>query len=451
MWLLLRLITYTGRAMRIVDVIVRKRDGAALTRAEIDFVIGGVTSGALPDYQVSALLMAMLLRGMTAEETAWLTEAMVASGHRVDLSSIAGIKVGKHSTGGVGDKTSIIVAPLVAACGVPMPKSSGRGLGHTGGTIDKLESIPGFTVALDRESFLAAVRDIGCAFVGQTPDIAPADKKLYALRDVTGTIESLPLIASSIMSKKIGEGTDALVLDVKVGRGAFMKTEADARALAEAMVSIGSRVGLTTEAVLTGMDAPLGRAVGNALEIVECLETLKGNGPAGLEALCVALAARLVRLGNAAPDLAAAEARVRSVLASGHGLDTLRKVIERQGGDAAVVDDYGRLPRAASVEVITAARAGIVASVDAMAVGRASMALGAGRDRVDATIDPGAGIIVGAQPGDTVDVGTPLFGLHVGRGRSSADAKRLLQDAVMIADMPVAAPRLVIDVITQAA
>jgi len=241
------------------------------------------------------------------------------------------------------------------------------------------------------------------------------------------------------------------VLDVKVGRGAFMKTEADARALAEAMVSIGSRVGLTTEAVLTGMDAPLGRAVGNALEIVECLETLKGNGPAGLEALCVALAARLVRLGNAAPDLAAAEARVRSVLASGHGLDTLRKVIERQGGDAAVVDDYGRLPRAASVEVITAARAGIVASVDAMAVGRASMALGAGRDRVDATIDPGAGIIVGAQPGDTVDVGTPLFGLHVGRGRSSADAKRLLQDAVMIADMPVAAPRLVIDVITQAA
>ena len=437
--------------MRIVDVIVRKRDGAALTRDEIEFVVSGVTSGALPDYQVSALLMAMLLRGMTAEETAWLTEAMVASGARVDLSSIPGTKVGKHSTGGVGDKASIIVAPLVAACGVPMPKSSGRGLGHTGGTIDKLESIPGFKVGLDREAFLAAVRDIGCAFVGQTPDIAPADKKLYALRDVTGTVESLPLIASSIMSKKIGEGTDALVLDVKVGRGAFMKSEADARALAEAMVSIGSRVGLTTEAVLTGMDAPLGRAVGNALEIIECFETLKGNGPPALEALCVALAARLVRLGKVEPTLEAAEARVRTVLSSGQALDTLRKVIERQGGDPAVVDDYTRLPRAASVEVITATRDGIVASVDAMAVGRASMALGAGRDRMDASIDPGAGIIVGAQPGDAVTAGRPLFGLHVGRGRSSDEARLLLQEAVTIGDAPVSAPRIVIDVVTQAA
>jgi pyrimidine-nucleoside phosphorylase len=449
--LVLWLITYTGRAMRIVDVIVRKRDGAALTRAEIDFVVAGVTSGALPDYQVSALLMAMLLRGMTAEETAWLTEAMVASGRRVDLSSIPGIKVGKHSTGGVGDKTSIVVAPLVAACGVPIPKSSGRGLGHTGGTIDKLESIPGFNVGLDRESFLAAVRDIGCAFVGQTPDIAPADKKLYALRDVTGTVESLPLIASSIMSKKIGEGTDALVLDVKVGRGAFMKSEADARALAEAMVSIGRRVGLTTEAVLTGMDAPLGRAVGNALEIVECLETLKGKGPAALEALCIALASRLVRLGRRVPDLASAEAQVRAALESGKGLEVFRKVVERQGGDPAVLDDYTRLPAAASVEAVTSPRAGIVSSIDAMAVGRASMALGAGRDRVDATIDPGAGIIVGIQPGDTVDTGAPLFALHVGKGRTADEARRLLQDAVTIGDAPVPAPRIVIDVVTQSA
>ena len=381
---------------------------AALTRDEIDFVVGGVTSGALPDYQVSALLMAIVLRGMTAEETAWLTEAMVALRARGSISRRSpASKVGKHSTGGVGDKTSIIVAPLVAACGVadaqelrPRPRTHGRH--HRQARVDPwLHGRP----AIARRSS-PPFATIGCAFVGQTPDIAPADKKLYALRDVTGTVESLPLIASSIMSKKIGEGTDALVLDVKVGRGAFMKTEADARALAEAMVSIGSRVGLTTEAVLTGMDAPLGRAVGNALEIVECFETLKGNGPAALEALCVALAARLVRLGNAAPDLAAAEARVRSVLASGQALDTLRKVIERQGGDPAVVDDYTRLPRAASVEVITATRAGIVASVDAMAVGRASMALGAGRDRVDATIDPGAGIIVGAQPGDAVDGGS---------------------------------------------
>jgi pyrimidine-nucleoside phosphorylase len=432
----------------MTDVIVRKRDGAALTKAEIDFFVAGVTAGTLPLYQVSALLMAMLLRGMTGEETAWLTEAMVASGRRADLSAVPGRKIGKHSTGGVGDKTSIVVVPLVAACGVTVPKSSGRGLGHTGGTIDKLEAIPGFEIALARDAFLEALRTVGCVFVGQTADIAPADKKLYALRDVTGTIESIPLIASSIMSKKIAEGTDALVLDVKVGRGAFMKTEDNARALATAMVGIGARVGLVTEAVLTAMDAPLGRAVGNALEIVECIETLKGRGPADLEQLCVALATRMVRLSGAADSLEAAEEQVRGALASGRGLERLRETIRQQGGDAAIVDDYTRLPRATTHHVITADREGFVGELQADRVGRASMALGAGRERVDERIDPAAGITI-ARPGDRVERGQPLFDLHVGAGRTADEAIALLDGAITIVDAPPAERPLVIDVISQ--
>jgi pyrimidine-nucleoside phosphorylase len=431
----------------MTDVIVRKRDGGALTKAEIEFLVAGVTSGTLPLYQVSALLMALLLRGMTDEETAWLTEAMVASGRRADLSALPGPKIGKHSTGGVGDKTSIVVVPLVAACGVTVPKSSGRGLGHTGGTIDKLESIPGFEVTLSQDAFLAALRTVGCVFVGQTADIAPADKKLYALRDVTGTIESIPLIASSIMSKKIAESTDALVLDVKVGRGAFMKTESDARALAAAMVRIGARVGLPTEAVLTAMDAPLGRAVGNAVEIIECVETLKGRGPADLEALCVTLAARMVRLAGGADSLEDAESAVRRALASGAGLDKLRKVIQHQGGDAAIVDDYTRLPRAPAHQVIRADREGFVGELHADLVGRASMALGAGRERVDGSIDPGAGITF-ARPGDRVGRDQPLFELHVGAGRTADEAVALLQGAVRIVDEPPAARPLVLDVVS---
>jgi pyrimidine-nucleoside phosphorylase len=434
--------------MRIVDVIIRKRDGGALSRAEIEFVVSGVTEGSIPDYQVSALLMAILLRGMNAEETVWLTEAMVASGRRVDLSPIPGVKVGKHSTGGVGDKTSIIVVPLVAACGVPVPKSSGRGLGHTGGTVDKLESIPGFRTTLDREAFLSAVRDVGCAFVGQTADIAPADKKLYSLRDVTGTVESVPLIASSIMSKKIGEGTDALVLDVKVGRGAFMKTEEDARVLASAMVSIGERVGLRTEAALTSMDAPLGRAVGNALEIVECFETLKAKGPADIEQLSVTIASHMVHVSGKVATLEEAERRVRDALTSGRALETIRRMIERQGGDPRVVDDYTRLPRSVSQQVVSANRAGFVGRLDAERIGRASMTLGAGRERVDAVIDPGAGIIV-AQVGEPIERGQPLFRLHIGRDRRADEALALLEGAVDIVDAPPAVPPLVYGVISQ--
>lgn len=419
----------------MVDVIVRKRDGAPLAREDMAFVVAGVTSGTIPDYQVAALLMAMLLRGLTSEETAWLTEAMAASGTRMDLGAIPGVKVGKHSTGGVGDKTSIVVVPLVAACGVVVPKSSGRALGHTGGTIDKLESIPGFRVALSREEFLAGLAELGCVFVGQTADIAPADKKLYALRDVTGTIESVPLIASSIMSKKIAEGTDALVLDVKVGRGAFMKSEADARQLAETMVAIGTRVGLRTEAVLTRMDAPIGRAVGNAVEVVECLETLHGRGPADLEGLCLELAARMVRLASGC-ERGDADARVGQALRSGAALDRFRRVIEWQGGDPLVVDDYRRLPRSSGHGEWFAERDGFVTGLDALQIGRASMALGAGRDSVGAAVDPGAGIVLQVQPGDPVTRGQVLAELRLGASAHGEEAVALLREAISIGDAP---------------
>src|SRR4051812_4619218 len=301
--------------MRAVDVIVQKRGGGALSRDQIRFVVSGVTDGSLPDYQASSLLMAILLRGMTAEETAWLTDAMVHSGVRVDLSDIPGVKVDKHSTGGVGDKTSLILAPLAAACGVPVPMMSGRGLGHTGGTLDKLEAIPGFRVNLSLDEMRTALRTTGCAMIGQTAQIAPADKKLYALRDVTGTVESIPLISASIMSKKIAEGIDALVLDVKTGSGAFMKTEADSRLLAESLVSIGNASGVKTEAIITAMDTPLGSAVGNALEVIECFEVLKGGGPQDLIDVSIELTARMLVLGKVADDLPSATQQVRRAIA----------------------------------------------------------------------------------------------------------------------------------------
>src|SRR5882672_2163520 len=292
--------------MRIVDVIAKKRDGHPLSREEIELFVDGVTAGTLPDYQSSALLMAIVIRGMTHEETAWLTDAMVRSGERVDLSDIPGIKVGKHSTGGVGDKVSIVLAPLAASCGVVVPKMSGRCLGHTGGTLDKLESIPGYRINLTIDEFKRVLRDVGTSIIGQTTSLAPADKKLYALRDVTATVESIPLIAASIMSKKLAEGSDALVLDVKSGDGAFMKTVEGSRALAEAMVAIGNHAGVRTEAFITDMEAPLGRAIGNANEIIECVETLKGSGPPELADLAVRLASRMVVLGGVESDAAAA-------------------------------------------------------------------------------------------------------------------------------------------------
>jgi pyrimidine-nucleoside phosphorylase len=430
--------------MRAVDVIMKKRDGGSLTRDEIRFFVDGVTSGALPDYQASALLMAVYVRGMSADETGWLTDAMVHSGIRFDLTDIPGIKVDKHSTGGVGDKTSLVLAPLVAACGVPVPMMSGRGLGHTGGTLDKLESIPGFRVNLSLVEMKAALARAGCAMVGQTSHIAPADKKLYALRDVTGTVESIPLITASIMSKKIAEGIDALVLDVKTGSGAFMKTEADSRRRAEALVSVGNASGVRTEAVITAMDSPLGHAVGNALEVVECIEVLKGGGPADLIEVTFELAARMLVFGQAAHNRDEGRQRARAAIASGAALERFRQIIEIQGGDSWVVDDHLRLPRAPERHLMTAHCAGYVARVDAELVGRACVALGAGRDRVDDPVDPAVGIIVRAKPGEAVRQGDAVLELHYRHARRLDVALALATQAVTIRDEPPAASALVI-------
>jgi len=422
--------------MRVVDIIMKKRDGGALDRDEIVAFVSGVTSGSLPDYQASALLMAILLRGMTPQETAWLTDAMVHSGIRVDLRDLPGVKVDKHSTGGVGDKTSLVLAPIAAACGVPVPMMSGRGLGHTGGTLDKLESIPGFRTGLSLEEMRAALERCGCAMIGQTSQIAPADKTLYALRDVTGTVESIPLISASIMSKKIAEGIDALVLDVKTGSGAFMKTEADSRRLAEMLVSIGNASGVKTEAVITDMDMPLGVAVGNALEVIECLDILKGTGSRDLVDCSIELTARMLVLGQVASDRDDAVRQVHAAIDSGQALDRFRRIIEGQGGDPRVVDDYSRLPAAPSRTVVVAERAGYLTRLDAELVGRASVVLGAGRDRVDDTVDPAVGFLLKAKPGAQVSAGDPILEIHY-REQAKLDAALVMaRRAITIGDEP---------------
>jgi pyrimidine-nucleoside phosphorylase len=431
--------------MRAVDIIQRKRDGASLTEAEIGAVVRGAADGTWPDYQLAALLMAVVWRGMTPEETLWLTTAMVDTGARLDLSSVPGPTVDKHSTGGVGDKTSLVLAPLAVACGARVPMMSGRGLGHTGGTLDKLESIPGFRVWLSPDEVRAGLREIGCAMFGQTAEIAPADRRLYALRDVTATVESIPLISASIMSKKIAEGIDALVLDVKAGAGAFMKSEPAARELARSLVDIGRRAGLRVEALVTAMDAPLGRAVGNAVEVIESMETLRGRGPADLEALSVGLAARMLVLAGLAAGEAEAIQRVRDALASGAGLDVLRRTIARQGGDQRIVDDYDRLPAAARRDTIAAPRAGYLRRVDAGRIGRASVALGAGRDRVETAIDPAAGILLQAVPGDRVERGQPLLELRHNDAPGIETARRLAIEAVDIGEEAPPPRPLVLD------
>jgi pyrimidine-nucleoside phosphorylase len=434
-----------SRQMRAIDVIVKKRDGHSLSQAEVTFFVDGVTHGTIPDYQISAWLMAVVLRGMSPQETAWLTDAMVHSGVRVDLRSIPGVKVDKHSTGGVGDKTSLILAPLAAACGVVVPMMSGRGLGHTGGTLDKLEAIPGFRVHLSIEEMMTALRRVGVAMIGQTAQIAPADKTLYAMRDVTGTVESIPLISASIMSKKIAEGIDALVLDVKTGRGAFMKTREASRALAQSLVSIGNASGVRTEALITAMDAPLGRAVGNAVEVRECIDVLKGGGPSDLVDVSVALTARMLAIGGVCPTLAEAEARVRTAIGSGAGLDRFRRIIEHQGGDPRVIDDPGRLPTAPRRDVLRSSRRGYIVGIDAGLVGRASVVLGAGRNRVEDPVDPSVGVIVLAKPGDQVAAGDGLFELHVADLSRRDAALALLGEAVDYGDASPAPTPLVLE------
>ena len=430
--------------MRAVDLIRQKRDGGTLDRAAIDAFVKGVTDGSLPDYQASAMLMAIVLRGMTAEETAALTAAMVDSGVRVTYPGLPGTPVDKHSTGGVGDKTSLILAPLAAACGAYVPMMSGRGLGHTGGTLDKLESIPGFRTALSLAELKTAVASIGCALIGQTSEIAPADRRLYALRDVTATVESIPLICASIMSKKIAEGIGGLVLDVKTGAGAFMKTDASSRALAESLVAIGRAAGVRTEALITQMEAPLGREVGNASEVIESIETLKGNGPADLEQLSVVLAARMLVVAGVAEDDRDGETRVRRALTSGAGVEKFRQVVEHQGGDPRVVDDYRRLPAAPDRAVVAAPRDGVVAGLQAELVGRAAVALGAGRSRVDEAVDHAVGIRVLAPPGSAVRTGEAVFEVPHRGGRGMDAALPLLGDAISVSDAPPAARPLIV-------
>jgi pyrimidine-nucleoside phosphorylase len=431
--------------MRAVDIIQKKRDGGTLSPDEIRFFIAGVTDFSLPDYQVAALLMAIVLRGMTADETATLTDAMVKSGARVDLSDIPGGKVDKHSTGGVGDKTSIIIAPLVAACGGIVPMMSGRGLGHTGGTLDKLESIPGFRTNLSISEMRESLRSIGCALVGQTAQIAPADKKLYALRDVTGTIESVPLISASIMSKKIAEGIGALVLDVKCGKGAFMKTREDARRLAESLVAIGGSAGVETQAVITAMDWPTGGAVGNANEVIECIELLKGDGRPDLLENSLDLSERMLVVARVARDRAEAAAMCRRALDSGAALERLRAIIERQGGDPRVIDDYTLMPQAAEEHVVRADMDGFVTDLDAGLIGRAVVMLGGGRDEVGDEIDPGVGVMIAASVGSAVRAGDPVMRVRYTSEDRLEDALPLLMSAARVAESPRPLSPLIIE------
>lgn len=391
--------------MRMYDIIHKKREGGELTEREIAFFVQGFTRGEIPDYQASALMMAIYFRSMTPAETAALTMEMAASGGQVDLSSISGVKVDKHSTGGVGDKTSLIAAPIAAACGVKIAKMSGRGLGHTGGTVDKLESIPGFRTDLPREEFFEIVSRVGLALIGQSGNLCPADKKLYALRDVTATVENRSLIASSIMSKKIAAGADAILLDVKVGSGAFMKTLEDSRALAREMVEIGQSVGRKTVALITDMDMPLGRNIGNALEVMEACETLRGRGDARLSALCLELAANMAYLARQAETLEEARQKAREAVASGEAFEKLCQMAEAQGGDASYLRESGKFRLSAVCREVKAPEGGWITSLNAEECGLAAVELGAGRETKESAIDHGAGIVLLKNKGDRVEAG----------------------------------------------
>ena len=426
--------------MRAVDLIIKKRDKLALTKDELEFLVQGYTQGTIPDYQMAAFAMAVTLNGMTHQETTDLTMAMAHSGEILDLSQAAPIVVDKHSTGGVGDKTTLTVAPLVAACGLPVGKMSGRGLGFSGGTIDKLESIPGIKLDLTTEEFIRQLKEIGIVLTGQSADLAPADGKLYALRDVTGTVESIPLIASSIMSKKIAAGAHAIVLDVKVGKGAFMPTLEKARELAEEMVAIGELSGRRVIAVLSPMDQPLGNAVGNALELREAVEMLHGVGPEDYRYHCLHLAAYMLILGQKAPDIETGLAMAERAMQDGSGLRKFRELVIAQHGDVSTIDNLDKLPKAKFIEPVLAEKSGWVNSVNAREVGETSVQLGAGREKKGDPIDPAVGIMVYAKIGDQVQAGQTVFEIHANNAGKLLQAKERLKNAIEITQDRVERP-----------
>ena len=422
--------------IRAIDVIRKKRDGVELSRAEIEALISGYTRGEIPDYQVSAWLMAVLWKGMTRGETACLTDAMLRSGEVLDFSDLPATKVDKHSTGGVGDKTSLVLAPVAAAGGLLVPMISGRGLGHTGGTLDKLESIPGFNVNLSVSDFRKVLKTCGCAMIGQTAEIAPADRKIYALRDVTSTVESPFLICASIMSKKLAEGIDGLVLDVKTGSGAFMKKEEDAAYLAELMVETGERMGKKMAALLTDMDQPLGLYAGNSLEVVEVLEVLRGEGPKDLVELCHELAAWMFLLGDRVKTVAEGKRLSKQLIASGKALEKFREMVGLQGGDPRSIDDPGRLPKAQRTLDVTSPNAGFVTAIQCEQTGVACVILGGGRERKEDSVDPSVGLIFHKKVGDQVDAGEALCTVHYNSEARAARAKALLEASFQIGAAP---------------
>ncbi|QUG41370.1 pyrimidine-nucleoside phosphorylase [Psychrobacillus sp. INOP01] len=434
--------------MRMIDIIEKKRDGKALSKEEIEFFIDGCTTGAIPDYQMSSLLMAIFFQNMTDEERADLTMAMVNSGETIDLSAIEGVKVDKHSTGGVGDTTTLVLGPLVAACGVPVAKMSGRGLGHTGGTIDKLEAIEGFHVELTSEQFVKQVNELKVAVIGQSGNLTPADKKLYALRDVTGTVNSIPLIASSIMSKKIAAGAGAIVLDVKTGDGAFMKTTDDARELAQAMVRIGNNVGRKTMAIISDMSQPLGRAIGNSLEIVEAIDTLKGNGPDDLTELCLTLGSQMVVVGEKAETLEEAREMLLAVIEDGSALEIFKQFIKWQGGNEKIVDDISLLPQASYKFEVPASKDGFITFMEADEIGTAAMLLGAGRATKESEIDLAVGIVLNKKVGDSVSKGDSLATIYSNREDVQEVMDKLTQ-FIDIESTKKEAPPLIYEVITK--
>jgi pyrimidine-nucleoside phosphorylase/thymidine phosphorylase len=433
--------------MRTVDLILRKRGGDELSVEEIQFLINGYTTGEIPDYQIAAFLMATFFSGMTDRELSSFTEVMIQSGEVLDLSEIPGVKVDKHSTGGVGDKTSLICAPIAAAAGVVVPMISGRGLGHTGGTLDKLESIPGFRTDLTVEQFRAQLAGLGLAFVGQSDEIAPADKRLYALRDVTGTVESIPLIASSIMSKKMAEGLDALVLDVKVGHGAFMKKQVEARRLAQAMVGIGRRLDKKVQALITDMNQPLGYAVGNALEVMEVSQTLQKAGPADLTRLSLELSARMIFLGKVTPTLEDARKVAEDKLMDGSAYRKFKQVVEAQGGNPQALDRFELLPNASGMREILSPRTGFVSAIMAEDIGRASQMMGAGRARKEDLIDPAVGVILEVKAGEKVDAGSVLCRLYYTGEENLDEAADLVEDAFRISGVRPEERELILEVV----